>query len=128
MDLVKTSVNHNDLLVVDNDLILTSDAQEGGTNNILQDVLQNIRFFLGEWYLDNTLGVPWFQQILVKNPDQANIDTILLNTILNVPGVIGVSQYSFEPNLAKRILTVDFICQTTSGPVQYSGTLTTGGG
>lgn len=125
LDLNKLSPNYRDLLVINGDLVLTSDAPnapQGATNPVLQDVLQRINFFLGEWFLDNTQGVPWFQQILVKNPDQAKIDALILNTILGTPGILTVTSYSFTPNFAQRTLTVSFSAQATSGPIDYTGT------
>ena len=123
LDLDKTSSTFKDLLLIDNDLALTSDAQAGGPNPVLQDCLQRLSMFLGEWFLDNTQGTPWFQQILVKNPDQSKIDAILLNILAGTIGVIQVSDYSFTPNAAARTLSVTFSLVTTSGPVDYSGTL-----
>ena len=36
---------YKDLLVVDRDLALTSDANPSGTNPVLQNILQRLRFF-----------------------------------------------------------------------------------
>lgn len=125
----KTLPTYKDLLVVDDDLVLTSDSDPNGTNPVLQNILQRMRFFLAEWFLDNTQGLPYFQQILVKNPDQSKIDAIFTNLILGTPGVTQLTAYSFNVNKPNRILDVEFKCQTTSGIVSYSGTLSpiTGG-
>jgi len=123
LDLNKASSTYKDYILYQNDLVLTTDADSNGTNNILQDILQRMSFFLGEWFLDNTFGVPWYQQILVKNPDNSKIDILLLNVILNTPGVQLVSTYKFTPNLSARTLTVQFNAQTTSGTVDYTGTV-----
>ena len=122
LDLKKSSATYNDLLIKDGDLVLTSDAETGGTQPVLQNILQRLRFMLGEWFMDNTQGLPWIQQIFVKNPNQANIDALLLNTILGTPGVLGVSYYNFQANFSQRILNVQFNAISTSGPITYSGT------
>lgn len=120
---------YKDLLVVNGSLLLTSDAYPIGqvpvlaTNPILQDVIQSISFFLAEWFLDNTQGLPYWQQILIKNPDQSKIDAIFKNVILGRPGVQQLSQYSFSPNFVTRVLTITFRAVTTQGVVVYSGTL-----
>ena len=119
---------YKDILIVNNDISLTSDAyppntQPLATNPVLQNILQRMRFFLGEWFLDNTQGLPYFQQILVKNPDQSKVDAIFVNVIMGTPGVTTLSAYSFAPNFSKRILVVSFTSITTSGVVSYSGTL-----
>lgn len=122
------SSTFGDLLVIDGDLVLTSDADPRGTNPILQDIVQSIRFFLAEWFLDNTQGLPWFQQILVKNPNQSAIDAIFKNVILGRPGVLQLASYSFDSNFTNRTLNVSFSAVTTSGTVNYNGTLTPVGG
>lgn len=127
LDLRKGSSTFNDYLIIDGDLALTSDAQEGGSNPVLQDILQAMRTFLNEWYLDNTLGIPYFQQILVKNPDQSKIDALFQNVILGRPGVVQLLSYKFTPSNALRSLDVEFKAQTTSGVVDYSGTLVSQG-
>lgn len=127
LDLRKGSSTFNDYLIIDGDLALTSDAQEGGSNPVLQDILQAMRTFLNEWYLDNTLGIPYFQQILVKNPDQSKIDALFQNVILDRPGVVQLLSYKFTPSNALRSLDVEFKAQTTSGVVDYSGTLVSQG-
>ena len=114
---------YRDLLIVNNDLCLTSDSNPLGTNNVLQDILQNLNFFLGEWFMNNTYGVPWFQQILVKNPDQAKVEGLLMNTILGTPGVQQLLSYSFKVIRATRLLQCSFSVMTTSGVVNYSGTV-----
>jgi hypothetical protein len=123
LDLNPASGTYKDFLLVDNDLILTSDAQEGGNNPVEQDVLQRISMFLGEWFMDNTQGTPWFQQILVKNPNQSDIDAIFQNIILGTPGVMQLTSYSFTPNLSARTLAIKFSILTPSGAVNYNGIL-----
>lgn len=127
LDLNKASPNFKDLLILDNDLVLTKDANPLGTNNILQDIVQNLSFFFGEWFLNTTQGLPWFQQILVKNPDQSKIDALLVNTILGTKGVTQLLAYTFTPNFQGRVLGVTFSAMTTSGKVNYSGNVTSQG-
>lgn len=127
LDLVKSSSTYKDFLLVDGDLALTTDADPSGTNNVLQDILQRLSMFQGEWFMDNTAGVPYYQQILRKNPDQSKIDAIFINTICGTLGVQQLLSYAFVPNFAFRTLEVSFSCNTTSGFIDYTGTLSTGG-
>lgn len=127
LDLVKGSSGYYDYLVIDNDLALTSDAQAGGSDPVQQDILQAMRTFLNEWYLDNTLGMPWFQQILVKNPDLSSIDGLFINLILGRRGVEQLLSYDFSPNFLTRVLQDTFKVQRTKGTVDYSGTSVSGG-
>lgn len=114
--LAKNDPNLNDLLIENNDLVLV-DAKEA----IVQHILQRLRTFLGEWFLDTTIGVPYFQQILIKNPDKAKIQALLLDVIRNTPGVDTLSNYAFGIDTASRVFNVSFRATTTSGIIDYAG-------
>lgn len=116
LDLDPVSLTYRDVQIVSGDLVLV-----GGGPAILQHILQRLGIFLGEWFLDNTIGVPYFQQVLVKNPNQAIIDAIFLTQILNVPGVTQVTKYAFRANAETRQLNITFTAQTTTGIVNYAG-------
>ena len=118
LDLIHGSPTQNDLQVVNNDLVLIT-----GKPEIAQHILQRLRFYLGEWFLDNTRGVPYYQQILVKNPDRGVIDAILQDTINQTPGVTTLTNFSSSFVAGTRQLSVNFRCQTTSGTVSYNGLL-----
>lgn len=105
-----------DLIIENGDLVLNSGAQA-----ILQHILQRLRIFLGEWFMDVTIGLDYFNQILIANPDQSKIDALFINQICGTPGVDQLNSYSFSPDFTNRVLTVRFQVQTTSGIVNYSG-------
>jgi hypothetical protein len=118
LDLDPTSATYMDLLFVNGDLVLIDGPQE-----VLQNILLRLGIFLGEWFNDNTIGIDYFGQILVKNPNLGNINAILLNQLLNVPGVIQVNAYSFTPSFLTRSLGIAFKVLSTSGPIDYSGAI-----
>jgi hypothetical protein len=123
IDLDKTSSTYQDLLIENGDLVLTSDANPDGTNPIQQDIRQKIGTFLGEWFNDNTIGVDYYGQIFVKNPDQSKVDAIIQNIIRTAPGVTLLTSYAASVNSVTRVLTLSFVAQTTQGQVDYSGTV-----
>ncbi len=123
LDLNSASNTYQDLLVANNDLIMTSDLESGGTNPILQDIIQTIRWYAAEWFLDITQGFPWFQEVFIKNPDVDKCDALLLATIQSVPGVLLVTTYSSTPNFDSRSFSVSFSAQTTTGIVSYTGNI-----
>lgn len=126
LDLNKLSPNYGDLLLVDGDLVLTSDADARGTNNILQDILTRLRTFEGEWFLDNTIGTPWFQRILVKRPDIGLINGTLKAEILKTPGVFSLNKFQSTEDRVTRRLMVAFHCDTVAGRVAYNGNVLQG--
>jgi hypothetical protein len=122
-DLNKLSPNYGDLLMVDGSLVLTSDADTRGTNNVLQDILCRLRTFQGEWFLDNELGMPWFQLVLGKNPDLWLINSRIKATILETPGVFSLDRYTSTLERSTRRLPITFACTTVAGRVAYNGAL-----
>lgn len=55
--------------------------------------------FLGEWFLDTTVGVPYFQQIFGKLRSKASVDLIFQQIITTDPDVIEI--LTFESTLDK---------------------------
>lgn len=123
LDIDPTSLTYGDLVVTGGDLVLTSDAQAGGTQPILQDIITRLRTFSGEWFLDTTLGVPYFQTVLVKAPDMTAVNTAFKDQILSTPGVRTLDQFSARLLPGTRVLAVAFHASTVAGQVSYSGVL-----
>lgn len=118
IDLDPLSNTYLDWVIQNGDLVLADDKQ-----GILQNILQTLKIYFGEWFMNTSLGIPYFNQILVKNPQQDVINAILINQILNVPGVSQLNEYSFTPDFIARKLEVSFLAQTTAGLVDYTGLL-----
>ena len=100
------------------DLALTSTG-DLATVDGLDAVTQRLRFalqhFKGEWTLDEAFGVPWFQDVLKKNPNPVVVDAVLKQVILATPGVLALD---LDWARARRRLTVRFSALTTSGRVK----------
>lgn len=80
---------------------------------VAQLLFTRFRFFLGEWFLDSSLGLPWFQQILgIKNSD-AIVISILRSVVTTCPGVASLT--SFSLNRTGRTIAPRFSCRLTNG-------------
>jgi len=106
---------YGDLKMVNGDLVLTNDVDQNGTDSTLQSVCQRLRLYLGEWFMNTSAGVPWYQQILVKNANPSHIDGLLRDCILGTPGVVALLAYSSTANHAQRSFHVTFTIQTAAG-------------
>lgn len=88
----------------------------------LDAVTQRLRFalqhFKGEWILDEAYGVPWFQDVLKKNPNPVVVDAVLKQVILATPGVLALESLDLDWDRARRRLTVRFSALTTHGRVK----------
>jgi len=104
-----------DLLIVNNSLSLTT-----GLEAIRQHMQCRFRLFLGEWFLDESLGVPYYQDILVKKPSFNVVQEVLKNTALETVGVIELTQFNFEYDANAREANLDFRCLTEEGFIDFS--------
>jgi len=91
-----------------------------GADKIAQQIKINLLSLLGEWFLDIRYGVPYLEEILVKNPRIASVETILRNHIGSVPDVIRIDSFGMDWNRQSRSLRVEFSCETTYGPIRES--------
>jgi hypothetical protein len=84
---------------------------------VAQRVKCRLLFFLGEWVLDQRLGVPYFRDVLVKNPDPILISAIFRQVVRETPGVSRVTKLLATIDKPTRTLTVDFSAVLLDGMV-----------
>lgn len=106
---------YGDLLMVKGDLTLTSDVNPAGTDPTIQNVTQRLKLFLGEAFMALGAGVPWYQQILIKNADPATVDGLLRDCILGTPGVVALTSFVSSQDRVARTYTVRFSILTATG-------------
>jgi hypothetical protein len=119
-----------DLKMVNGDFVLTNDgggASPLATNGIQQQIVTRLRWFLGEYFLNVDGGTPWLQSILRHNADPSEVDAILQEVILSTPGVLVLTAYRGDADLARRTYRVTFTVKTTAGTVNYTLPLTVTG-
>jgi hypothetical protein len=82
------------------------------TESYLEYMAQKVRcaisLFLGEWYLNKNIGIPYISTSINKIDHRPVLETALITTISNVKGI--KSLLSFEPvfNESTRTLRVNF--------------------
>ena len=89
-----------------------------GADKVAQQIKITLLAFLGEWFLDVTFGVPYLEEILVKNPRMSTVETILRSHINGVPHVIRLETFIIEWDRARRTLSVNFVAQTDYGRIE----------
>jgi hypothetical protein len=105
-----------DIEVVNNDVSLTS-----GLAAKRQHLEQRLRTFLGEWFLDTSRGVPYFQDILVKNPNFNAVSAAFKNTILGTAGALEILEFELDfDDTVERQLNFDTKVRFEEGDVDFS--------
>jgi len=113
MDL-KLDETTDDIEVIDNDVSLTS-----GLESKRQHLMIRISTFLGEWFLDTSLGVPYYRDILLKNPNFLSVSAAFKTVILDTPGILELLEFELE-FVASRVLNFDFKCLSEDGEIDFS--------
>lgn len=82
-------------------------ALNTGVEALRQRILARFRFFVGEWFLDLRQGLPYYEAILVRNPDLTLVTYVFRETLLTMPGVLSVPKLVLDFNRSTRTLTID---------------------
>ena len=94
-----------------------------GTDEIRQLLEQRLRTFRSEWFLDLTVGVPYYEGILVKRPNPNLVRSLLLDEVINTPGVLEVLEFDIEIDNSTRELSVDFRVRVEDDIINFSEVL-----
>lgn len=83
---------------------------------VVQRLRQRLRFFLGEWFLDQRLGIPYFQRVFVSNPDIPLITSLFRRVIIRTTGVAAVEKLSVRFDRKTRTLFTSFEAKLANDP------------
>lgn len=110
-DDIKVSATTGDL-----ELSAAGDLQWiSGGEAIAQHARIRLRFFLGEWFLDETEGFPYWERVLVHNPDLVALTEAYRQTVAETPGMASVEKCELTFDRQSRTLTPDIEATTTDG-------------
>lgn len=107
-----------DLALAGGDLVLVS-----GQDAIVQDLRMALRFFAGEWFANQDAGVPYFEQVLVKNPNVTQLRGVFRAAVLGRPGVKELLSLELDVDPALRTLGVTFKVSTDLGELSAGVTV-----
>ena len=113
MDLLLDKTTH-DLTLKNGDLQLVD-----GGNWVQQSIKQNLQTLLGEWFLDPTIGLPWFDEIMQKGTSRSRVQQLLIREIIKTNGVEKLNSLTLDLDPSTRRAVVTF-------EVQALGTVITG--
>lgn len=100
---LKLNKDTHDLLITNGDLSLVEKSEQ-----IAQNLKIRLQFFSGEWFLDTTKGLPFYSDILVKNPNIPDVDALIKAEILDTPGVLELLEFISSYTNASRTYSINF--------------------
>jgi len=86
-----------------------------------QKLSTRFKFFLGEWFLDQRDGIPYFRSVFVQNPDMRVVRSVFRQVALSIKGNDGNPIVSSLPKFdvlftpVARKLAFDFSAILDSG-------------
>lgn len=104
------------------DIYLDANGQLVTEADLGQRIDRRLRVFLGEFWLDQSLGIPYFQEVLKRNPDLSAIRAIFAAEIQKVAGVQQLNECSVSIDRAARKLSVIFRVTGTDSLLYFKTT------
>ena len=88
------------------DLDITNNAISlvDGYDYIGQSWLIRLRTIHGEWFLDQRIGIPYFEYILIKNPSETLVRSLFRQATYSVSGIKEILGMEYNLNTATRTL------------------------
>jgi len=112
MDLA-ISAETGDLVLEDGDLAVVREGEA-----VAQHLRTRFRFFLGEWFLDQREGIPYFREILgIKRPNPLVLSSMYRRIALETPGISSVPELSSSFDPTSRTLRLDFSAVLEDGGI-----------
>lgn len=108
-----------DMLLAPDGDILYDNSGPTVTQDIAEAVGQKLQIkfntFLGEWFLNTEVGIPYFQKILGHSTSKAAVDIIFREKILEEEDVLDI--VLFESTLNARVYSMSFSVRARNGEV-----------
>lgn len=109
-----------DIKLDDNGDVSFTDGESSVTTIGAEDLAQRIRIrlntFQGEWFMDNTLGVDWWNRVFGKNRSKAAVDALIQEQILLEPDALQIVSYSSSITSDRRFVCT-FRVRTEDGAI-----------
>lgn len=94
-----------------------------GDDEIAQYLFVRINLQIGEIDHAPSIGVPWFENVLVVGPSDEMLRFAFLPTLEQTPGVEEVTKLEFSDVGRDRRLTVTGQVRTEDGPLDFTTTI-----
>lgn len=73
--------------------------------------------FKNEWFLDTSIGMPYFQQILKRGVSKTTIDVIFQEAILSEPDVLEIIEFNSIIDTIERSYQLSFKVRTNQNQI-----------
>lgn len=88
-----------------------------GAAQVAQLVKCRLLTIFGEWKLDNSLGLPWFEAIFTKQVRPSDIEAAIANIIRGTTGVQQLISIDIDADYRARSLGISFTALSDYGDI-----------
>lgn len=78
------------------------------------------QIFLGEWFLDTSVGVPYFEEVFVKRASFVVVQQVLKEVISTTNGVKSITRFEFDYDNPTRQAVLSFDVDTIYGSISFN--------
>ncbi len=87
-----------------------------GAEDLAQRLRIRLNTFQGEWFMDNTLGIDWWNRVMGKNRSKMAVDALIQDSILKEPDALQIVSYTSSIS-ADRKFSCSFRVRTEDGAI-----------
>ena len=117
-----------DILLTENgDLHLTSKGDIALSDSLAQKIKVRLKWWLGEWRWDEEEGLPYRDDIFIKNPDTDAFEMAVREKIFEIDEITDVKDVSIKYDAKSRDCKISFTAltdtETIREEVEIDGTI-----
>ena len=98
--------------------LVNGDAQTTsiGAEDLAQRLSIRLNTFQGEWFMDNTLGIDWWNRVMWKNRSKMAVDALIQDAILKEPDALQIVSYTSSISTDRKF-SCSFRVRTEDGAI-----------
>ena len=108
------------LLDSNGDILLNESGDIQFTDSVKQAIAIRLKWFAKEWKLGPDLGIPYYDEVFVKNPSITLIEENMRNSIMDVDEVEDVISFNMTNDRKLRKLTVSYVVSVSENLIEGS--------
>lgn len=106
------------LLDASGDLVVSKSGDISLTDSVAQKVRIRLKWLESEWRWNPNEGLPYLQQLFVKNPDTDTFESLVRAKIFEVPEITGVEDVSITYDKHTRKARIYFVALTDNETIR----------
>lgn len=106
------------LLTPNGDLYVSPEGDIKLENSVSQKIKIKLKWFEGEWRWNTEEGMPYFSELMVKNPDTDYFESVIREKIFEVDEVTDVREVTVTVDPKTRIAAIRFVALTDTETIK----------